>query len=191
MKPVMPSSEPDFGDRVDTRVASLLAGVSAHGDQHLAEVERDLVQMDVLLDEAIKKLCASFMAIHRAVGMQQDTLDSLLSAGMPAPEQAARLQALRDEISQHVGAAVTGLQFQDMTSQLIGRMVQHLAGLRDVFGALNANGPAALPESGSAEMLVMLNRIGDRVGAHCAELNGIARSTVNQRHMESGDIELF
>ncbi len=187
----MASCELNASDRMQLQVASLLSGVSTHGDQHLAEVERDLVQMDVLLDEAIKKLCASFMAIDQAIGVQQETLDAVLATGMAAPEQNARLQALRDEIGRHVGAAVTGLQFQDMTSQLIGRMVQHLAGLRDVFGALGGNGAATLPESGSEEMLAMLDRIGDRVGARCAELNGLVRSTVNQRHMESGDIELF
>lgn len=168
----------------------LLSGVSRHGDQHLAEVERDLVQMDVLLNEAVKKLCANFMAIHHAIGLQQEALKSTVSAGKPAPEQAARLDMLREEIRQHVGAAVTGLQFQDMTSQLIGRMVQHLAGLRDIFGTL-VNGTADLPESGSEEMMVMLNRISDRVGARCGELTGAVRSTVNQHHMESGDIELF
>ncbi len=168
----------------------LLSGVSIHGDQHLAEVERDLVQMDVLLNEAIKKLCTNFMAIHHAIDLQQETLKSMLSAGKPVPEQSACLDTLREEIGQHVSAAVTGLQFQDMTSQLIGRMVQHLAGLRDVFGALG-NGASDLPESGSEEMLVRLNRINDRVDARCSELEGAVRSTVNQHHMESGDIELF
>jgi len=176
---------------MNTQVMRLLSGVSVHGDQHLAEVERDLVQMDVLLSEAIKKLCTSFMAIHQAIDLQQETLRGMVSAEKPLPEQAARLEALREEIGQHVGAAVTGLQFQDMTSQLIGRMVQHLAGLRDVFGALGTNGSAALPESGCDEMLAMLNHINDRVGSRCTELAGAVRSTVNQRHMESGDIELF
>ena len=183
-------SQESVPDLMETQVMRLLSGVSTHGDQHLAEVERDLVQMDVLLNEAIKKLCTSFMAIHHAIDLQQETLKSMLATGKPAPEQAARLETLREEIGQHVGAAVTGLQFQDMTSQLIGRMVQHLAGLRDVFGALG-NGSADLPESGSEEMLVMLNHISDRVGARCSELAGAVRSTVNQRHMESVDIELF
>ncbi len=182
-------SRPD--ELMNTQVMRLLSGVSVHGDQHLAEVERDLVQMDVLLSEAIKKLCTSFMAIHRAIDQQQEALRNMLPGGTPAPEQAARLEALREEIGQHVGAAVTGLQFQDMTSQLIGRMVQHLAGLREVFGALGTNGSADLPESGSEEMLAMLNHISDRVGARCTELADAARSTVNQHHMESGDIELF
>jgi hypothetical protein len=37
----------------------------------------------------------------------------------------------------------------------------------------------------------MLNHISDRVGARCTELESGVRSTVNQRHMNSGDIELF
>ncbi|WP_296754491.1 chemotaxis protein [Thiobacillus sp.] len=171
---------------MNTQVMRLLSGVSVHGDQHLAEVERDLVQMDVLLDEAIKKLCTNFMAIHHAVDRQQEALNGLLAGSMPASEYAARIEALRGEIGQHVGAAVTGLQFQDMTSQLIGRMVQHLAGLRDVFGALDTNA-AALPESGNEALLALLGDIGNRVGVRSSGV----RSTVNQRHMESGDIELF
>jgi hypothetical protein len=175
----------------NVQVKRLLSGVSVHGDWHLAEVEQDLVQMDVLLDEAIKKLYASFMAIHHVVGVQQQALDGMLADGASAAECAARLEALRNEIGQHVGAAVTGLQFQDMTSQLIGRMVQHLAGLRDVFSVLGANGANALPENGSAEILATLGRIGERVAADRDRPSGIVRSAVNQRHMESGDIELF
>ncbi len=182
--------ESPAGELMNAQVVRLLSDVSVHGDQHLAEVERDLVQMDVLLDEAIKKLCASFMAIHQAVDRQQEALSGLLADGGSGSEQAARVAALRAEIAEHVGAAVTGLQFQDMTSQLIGRMVQHLAGLRDVFGALDANG-AVLPESGNEALLAMLGDISDRVGARCSELAGSVRSTVNQRHMNSGDIELF
>jgi hypothetical protein len=186
----MAANDTSASEHLRAQVMHLLSGVSEHGDQHLAEVERDLVQMDVLLDEAIKKLCASFMAIHRAVDLQQEALDGLLAEGRLAPGHAARFEALRGEINQHVAAAVTGLQFQDMTSQLIGRMVQHLAGLRDVFGALDANG-AVLPESSNEALLATLSQIGDRVGACCTERAGGVRSTVNQRHMNSGDIELF
>jgi hypothetical protein len=177
-------------DQLNVQVMDLLSGVSVHGDQHLAEVERDLVQMDSLLGEAIKKLCASFMAIHDAVGQQQEALNGLLAHGMPSSEYAARFETLQGEISQHVGAAVTGLQFQDMTSQLIGRMVQHLTGLRDVFGELDTN-ESSLPESSDKALVERLNRISDRVCARCVEQAGGVRSTVNQRHMDSGDIELF
>lgn len=185
---MLPQETPS-GELMNTQVVRLLSGVSTHGDQHLAEVEQDLVHMDVLLDEAIKKLCASFMAIHQAVAMQQDALNDMLSGGMSSADYAERIKTIHGEIKRHVGAAMTGLQFQDMTSQLIRRMALHLAGLRDVFGALDANGTA--PESSDAALQTMLSHISNRVGAHFSELEGGVRSTVTQRHMESGDIELF
>ena len=186
----MLSHQSQPGAVMNTQLMRLLAGVSMHGDQHLEEVERDLVQMDALLDDAIKKLCASFMAIHHALAQQQEALNSMLSDGASASDYAVRLEALQGEINQHVCAAVTGLQFQDMTSQLIGRMVLHLAGLRDVFSALDSNG-AAHPDSSHDTLLATLDHISDRVGARCTELAVGVRSTVNQRHMASGEIELF
>lgn len=186
----MASNDMPVGEHISVQVIHLLSGVSSHGDQHLAEVERDLVQMDGLLDEAIKKLCASFMAIHGALAGQQETLDGLLKGDMSASDYAARIGISHGEINRHVSAAVTSLQFQDLTSQLIGRMVQHLTGLRDVFGALDSTVPV-LPESSNEALLERLNDISERVGARCSEQACGVRSTVKQRHMESGDIELF
>lgn len=186
----MHSHETRISGLMNAQVVRLLSGVSVHGDQHLAEVEQDLVQMNMLLDEAIKKLYASFMAIHHAVELQQEALNDLQGGSMPVPGYAARFEALRGEINQHVGAAVTGLQFQDMTSQLIGRMAQHLAGLRGVFDALDTH-DSTLPVSGDKAMLEMLNHMSERVDARVSGLAGGVRSTVNQRHMESGDVELF
>ena len=65
-----------------------------------------------------------------------------------------------------------------------------LAGLRDVLGAFDAYGPV-LPETGHEALLARVNLIGSRVGARGTGVAERARSTVNQRHMESGDIELF
>jgi hypothetical protein len=186
----MTSNDMSHSQQINVQIMNLLSGVSTHGDQHLAEVERDLVQMDGLLDEAIKKLCASFMAIHEALTQEQEALNSMLKDGLSASEFAARVESIHGEINRHVGAAVTGLQFQDMTSQLIGRMVQHLTGLRDVFGELDSNAPV-LPESSNEDLLERLNDISERVGARCSAHAGGVRSSVNQRHMESGDIDLF
>ncbi len=187
----MISSQLSHNEMMGSQVKRLLSGVSDHGDQHLAEVETDLVQMNILLGEAIKKLGASFMAIHGALCIQQETVNLLLSGGTPAPECVARLEAIHGEIGQHVNAAVTGLQFQDMTSQLIGRMVEHLAGLRDVFGALDTGSSSVLPESGNEEIIVLLNNLNKVLAERSMVLEGSLRKAVNQRHMESGDIELF
>jgi hypothetical protein len=91
----MATHDTPASDPLNAQVMQLLSGVSAHGDQHLAEVERDLVQMDVLLDEAIKKLCASFMAIHHAVDRQQEALDELLVDGMPSTSNSSSASCCR------------------------------------------------------------------------------------------------
>lgn len=174
---------------MNVQILRLLSGMSVHGDQHLAEVEKDLAQMNLLLDEAIKKLYASFMAIHKAVELQQQALISLQPDSMPLSE-VAHFEALRGEISQHVGAALTGLQFEDMTRQLISRMAQHLAGLRDMCGALDAD-KSALAAGGDEALQAMLDHLTERVDARVSGPACGLRSTVNQRHMESGDIELF
>ncbi|MEW6590599.1 MAG: chemotaxis protein [Pseudomonadota bacterium] len=178
--------------RLDVKVMRLLTGVAEHGDRHLVELEQDLVQMDALLAEAINKLVASFMALNQAIERQQETLGGLTAGGALPPEAVAQLEAARGDITAYIGAAVTGLQFQDMTSQLVGRMTRHLEGLRAVFGALEVC-PIETPggENNGDAALAVLNDISDSVMARFAELDGVARSTVNQRHMDSGDIELF
>ena len=174
---------------MSAKVLRLLSRVSSHGDRHLAEVEQDLTKIDMLLDEAIKKLVTSFMAIHHAVNQQQEALNQMRLESEFLPESAVRLASLHTEINRHVGAAVTGLQFQDMTSQLIQRMALHVTGLRDVLDALGTDA-STLSENADDTHLV-LDDISDRVGARCVELAGGVRNAVNQRHMESGEIELF
>ncbi|MFN3752086.1 MAG: chemotaxis protein [Thiobacillus sp.] len=185
----MPPDSFPRGERLDAKVMRLLSGVSGHGDRHLVELEQDLVQMNALLDEAIQKLVTSFMALNQAIERQQAVFDRLAGARADR-EAAARLDALRAEIAGHIGAAVTGLQFQDMTSQLVGRMSRHLEGLRAVFGALEVC-PIDGADGGSEAALDVVNDISDSVMARFAELEGVARSTVAQRRMDSGDIELF
>lgn len=102
------------------------------------------------------------MAIHRDVASQQQALAAFAADPAGVDAHAARLDALREDIARHVGEAVAGLQFQDMTSQLIRRMGEHLAGVRDLLadGACAAD-PARRPRA------------------------------VEQHHMDCGDIELF
>ena len=104
-----------------TELRSLLAAVSDHGKQHLVEVEADLLQTTFLLSEAIEKLGASFMAVHEAVTEQQQVINSLMEQHQFDPIETKKLEAFKQKIGNEVNAAVTGLQFQDLTSQLISR----------------------------------------------------------------------
>lgn len=174
-----------------SQVKRLLTGVSDQGNQHLTEVETDLVQTTFLLGEAIEKLGASFMAIHAAVCAQQEAVDSLLAGGKPTVENAARLKEIHGEIGKHVNAAVTGLQFQDMTSQLIGRTVRRVTGLREVLSVLGSGGTNVLPDSDIEEIEEVLEHLNAVIDSHTEKLESVAWKPVQQTHMESGDVELF
>lgn len=173
-----------------SQVKNLLSNLSGHGAQHLTEVETDLLQTGILLGEAIEKLGASFMAIHEAVAAQQESIDLLLSGEQPTPEMAEKLKARQSEISQHINAAVTGLQFQDMTNQLIGRIVTRVAGLRDVLDGVGA-GSSGISESNAEEIVESLSCINKVLEEQSNKLESALWKAVCQTHMESGDIELF
>ena len=179
-----------------SQVKRLLSSLSEHGSQHLTEVETDLVQTTYLLSEAIEKLGASFMAIHQSICAQQETVDLLLSGTAVTPEIVAKLQAAQSDIALHVNAAVTGLQFQDMTSQLIGRTVRRVAGLRDVLGSVGSSCDDVMPEGGAAQsdidhIVALLDKINQSFEEQSSQLESMLWKAVSQTHMESGDIELF
>lgn len=166
----------------------VLSLLSAHARLHLNEVETDLTQTNLLLKEAIDKLGGSFMALHEAVVIQQQIVERLLAA--PADERESAMQALRKNVAaidSHVNSAVTGLQFQDMTDQLIGRTIQRVVGLREVLEAVGDQEHVTEGEN----LSLMLARIQMLLETESSVLDQRLRKAVKQTHMESGDIELF
>jgi hypothetical protein len=174
-----------------SHVKRLLSGVSGHGKRHLAEVETDLQQTELLLEEAVDKLTRSFMAIHQVVGARQDGINLLLAGGTPSAEELERLAGMSAEIGLHVNSAVTSMQFQDMTSQLIDRAKKRVTGLRAFLGTLGAYGADAAAEASSEEIAELLGKISIALTVQSLELRSVLRKAVNQQHLESGDIELF
>jgi Mg2+ and Co2+ transporter CorA len=174
-----------------SHVKRLLSGVSAHGRRHQTEVETDLLQTGLLLEEAIDKLTNSFMAIHTVVGARQDAINRLLAGGAPSAEDSEQLAAMSGEIGQHVNTAITSMQFQDMTSQLIDRTLKRVTGLREFLATLGDHGADILPETGSEEIVDRLGKVSMALAIQSLELRSVLRKSVEQRHLESGDIELF
>lgn len=166
----------------------LLSDVAGHGTQHLLEVEADLQQTTYLLSEAIAKLSAGFMRIHESVAAQQQAVDAALATEKPA---ATEVLACREQIAREIDAVVVGLQFQDLTSQLIARTLKRVDGLREVLAALTQHGeamPAAHEHEALAQLLCRINR---SLSLQSSALQDGLRQEVSQKHMESGEIELF
>lgn len=174
-----------------SHVTRLLSGVSAHGRRHLSEVETDLMQTGLLLEEAVEKLTTSFIAIHKAVDARQDAIDCLLAGGKPSAEDSARLAAMSGEIGTHVNSAITSMQFQDMTSQLIDRTLKRVTGLREFLGTLDEHGSHIRAATGNDEIVERLGKVRMALAIQSLELRSVLRKSVEQQHLESGDIELF
>jgi hypothetical protein len=83
------------------------------------------------------------------------------------------------------------MQFQDMTSQLIDRTLKRVTGLREFLGTLGAHGAEVVPESGSDEIVDLLSKVSMALAIQSLELRSVLRKAVSQKHLESGDIELF
>jgi len=180
------------GNPLGQQIRQLLDAVSRQGAGHLAEVETDLAQTALLLTEAIDKLGASFMSIHAVISVQQDAVVRLLEKSVASNEEREQLQGLQNEIDRHVNAAVTGLQFQDMTSQLLQRTRGHVSSLQGMIGVLGV-AAAAIGQDASADEAIAQLTIASGEVANCRVLLDDAqlRKAVSQTHMESGDIELF
>lgn len=174
-----------------SHVKRMLSGVSDHGKKHLSEVETDLLQTNLLLEEAIEKLSRNFMAIHDAVNAQQTTIRLLLDGGTPSAEDKAKLEAMNEQVSTYVNAAITSMQFQDMTSQLIDRTLKRVTGLREFLATLGSYGAEMDPESDNDAIVDLLGKVSMALAIQSLELRSVLRKAVSQKHLESGDIELF
>ncbi len=121
-----------------------------HEERTPDALQDDLLQLDLLLKEAIAKLSGSFIGAHQALSRQQALPDQ------DNPE----CGALAKLASDHLESALTALQFEDIASQLIASAMRHIgeaggAG-RDGGGrgacAVNRSVPQQHMESGSVEL---------------------------------------
>lgn len=172
-------------------IKNLLGTVAGQSIDHLSEVDTDLLQTSLLITEAIDKLAASFLSIHAAVTAQQVIVDQLLDVGKSHEAERAQIDALRADIDAHVRAAITGLQFQDMTSQLIGRSRKRIHGLHESLTVLGDCARQIIEESAIDTLATQLEQTREAVSLHSSTLDGALRKSVSQTHLESGDIELF
>lgn len=172
-------------------IKNLLGAVSGQSIDHLTEVDTDLLQTSLLITEAIDKLAASFLAIHAAVNVQQGIVDTLLGDGSDHDAERKKIDALRVEIGGHVNAAITSLQFQDMTSQLVDRSRNRILGLHESLTVLRDCAAQISEQIALGALAMQLDQTREAVSQHSSKLDGALRKSVSQTHLESGDIELF
>lgn len=171
-------------DKEVRELGLLLGDVSSAGMAHLDVVQADLAQTRLLLAEAIERLSAGFGALHAAVAVQAEAAAALRQGAGVA--ECERHSAAGADIARQVQAMVTALQFEDMTSQLIAHAGRRVLGLRDILAGM-VDGAREL----AAGDLDQMERLRAALAARNRELDGQLLRSVDQHHMESGDITLF
>ena len=172
------------------KIRHLLAAVSGHGKQHLLRVEADLLQTTYLLNKAIEDLSASFISVHDSVTKQQEILDALIEQHHFNHEETKQLEVFKQNIVNEVNAVITGLQFQDLTSQLLARTVNHVNGLKDLLQEL-ATHDAVVLGSEQEQLIRFLEDVDSKLNASSQNLAAGSRPSVKSKDMATGDIELF
>lgn len=174
-----------------TELRALLAAVTQHGEHHLAEIETDLEQTKFLLNEAIEKLGASFMCIHGLISDYQQQVEAIVTPLSLEASKTTELTKLSVQIGEQVNAAVTGLQFQDMTNQLLQRTLNRVNGLSDLLQTLDSHALEMNADQEHEEILNVLQTLNNHWDTASHALTGNLRKSVGQRDMSTGDIDLF
>jgi hypothetical protein len=118
---------------------------------HLLTASNDLDRLQTLLADACDTLAASFFGARAGVDALRDSADT-------------------DLLTQHLGRAITALQFQDMASQLIAHTHKRLRNCADRLAA----------DTFDAED-----------GAAVIEAAPLRPNPVTQDEMDAGSIDLF
>jgi len=102
-------------------------------------------------------------------------------------KNAIELNQLNSKVEHNVGVAVSTLQFQDMSSQLIGHAQMRMAALQEVANEMS-KGADSLNRQEYLEQIAAYNRL---LHEHVVTLDAKKSNPVAQDNFDTGDIELF
>jgi len=83
------------------------------------------------------------------------------------------------------------LQFQDLTSQLLTRTVNHVNGLNDLLQELVTHDDVVEPGNEQEQLISFLEGVDRKLHASSHTLAAGSRPSVKSQDMATGDIELF
>ena len=169
-------------------VADEVRNLSLRTNQFSHEIRIHMDKVDVSLGSAHEAIYAvASIDMNFALQSKQrvhDTMNRLEVINIAMADAARGIDAHAAEVAAEVNAAVTALQFQDLSSQLIGHaqvrmeaLSEGMEGVAQVFAT-------------KADMRASMAAAWERVDA-LANLDDTRFNPVNQESMSSGDIDLF
>ena len=127
-------------------------------------------------------------ALESKAGIQQ-MLGALSQINARTTQTVDALSKIAVRVEGDVRVAVTSLQFQDLTSQLVGHMHQRIAALGNALSGITAIGPTSA--DGDEALLHRLDALKQAIHEASERIAASSRSPVKQQQMAAGDIELF
>ncbi|MDR0933945.1 MAG: hypothetical protein LBM56_02480 [Burkholderiaceae bacterium] len=169
----------------------LLQNMASDNFVYLSEIESDLLQIDLLFRDAVSKLGNNVVGIGKDVRRQQQIVRQLMETGSCSPYALERLGKLGEEMDDNVAAVVTAMQFQDMSSQLIEKVLVRVAALQEVVREMNKLATDVSGAESEGDVQMIIRAVGKEMTSRRRKLEGSHTRQVSQQHMEAGSIELF
>ncbi|HLP96914.1 MAG TPA: methyl-accepting chemotaxis protein [Sideroxyarcus sp.] len=139
-------------------------------------------------EAAINKLAATDMTfVMDSKQHVQSMMSDLASLNTTIAHNGEELNRISNRVEQNVAVAVSTLQFQDMSSQLIGHAQLRLAALQEVLNLLGKV-EQGLGRDDYLRQLADYNR---SLHEHVVSLDEKKTNPVAQNNFDTGDIELF
>ena len=142
----------------------------------------------VSAETSINKLAASDMTfVMDSKQHVQEMMADLTALNETMAQNAIELSRINAKVEQNVAVAVSTLQFQDMSSQLIAHAQMRMAALQEVANQMG-KGADSLDRRAYLEQIAAYNR---SLHEHVVSLDARKSNPVAQDNFETGDIELF
>ncbi len=169
----------------DRALYSQLAQLASLSQQQLRVAEQSLLQTQEILAEAIKQLNASFLGIHEVIKTHDDVHKQEES---PAVGSSKPVVTVENAAAVHVNSAVTALQFQDISSQLLTDSQLRIAG---VCGLLAAALPMVNDHASHPDAFCLKQALEHALAQQGASLDRLGASPIAGCSNDPGAIELF
>lgn len=171
--------------------------------RQLVHAHDEMGNTQIILGEAVSTLLVIFISMAEVVRAQQALFSSLAGEGGESDfanplmlaacvsklseRDAIELGRINDEIERQVSVAITTLQFQDISTQLIGHARMRLMALHQVVSRMG-DGVDSLTSHAYLEQIAVCKRL---LHEHIVLLDERKSSPVIGKGLGAGEIELF
>nr|WP_320049349.1 methyl-accepting chemotaxis protein [uncultured Desulfuromonas sp.] len=161
-----------FSEQIDTSVQAISTALG-----HVGSSIRDLSEQ-------------SSQLVEEEQGHIKTTMEQAQRFNLTVEQSAAQISQVAETVSQQVRQAVTSLQFQDMSTQVIDTVTRRLESIEQLIHGLTQQTQQILrsTESNLVEQTQVIEAVFRQGAAMVRESH---HNPVSQKSMDEGDIELF